>query len=73
MRPIHADAGSVSAAQGSVGHYVAYLNATPEQGNEQLSTWPKFRLERLREENGEPLRRSRARLTWHSAAVRGRA
>jgi len=54
MRPIHADPGSVSAAQGSIGHYVAYLNATPQQGNEQLSTWPTFRLERLREENDEP-------------------
>jgi hypothetical protein len=54
MHPIGADAGSVSAAQGSSGHYVAYLNATPQQGNEQLSTWPTFRLERLREENGEP-------------------
>jgi hypothetical protein len=54
MRPIHADAGSVSAAQGPSGHYVAYLNATPQQGDEQLSTWPTFRLERLREENHEP-------------------
>ena len=54
MHPIGADAGSVSAAQGSSGHYVAYLNATPRQGNEQLSTWPTFRLERLREENDEP-------------------
>ncbi len=54
MRPIHSDVGSVSAAQGSSGHYVAYLNATPQQGNEQLSTWATFRLERLREENGEP-------------------
>jgi hypothetical protein len=54
MRPIHADAGSVSAAQGSSGHYVAYLNATPQQGNEELSTWATFRLERLREENDEP-------------------
>jgi hypothetical protein len=55
MRPIHADAGSVSAAQGTSGHYVAYLNATPQQGPEQLSTWATFRLERLREENGEPV------------------
>ena len=54
MHPINADAGSVSAAQGSNGHYVAYLNVTPQQGNEKLGTWPAFRLDRLREENAEP-------------------
>jgi hypothetical protein len=54
MHPIHADVGSVSVAQGPSGHYLAYLNATPQQGNEELRTWPTFRLEGLREENNEP-------------------
>jgi hypothetical protein len=55
MSRIHSDPGSISAAQGRSGNYLAYLNATPQQGNEQLSTWPAFRVSKLREENGEPV------------------
>ena len=55
MHVIRSDSGSVSAAQGRSGNYLAYLNATPQQGDEQLSTWPAFRVSRLRDENGEPV------------------
>jgi len=51
LHPVHGDAGSVSAAlRDRNGNYLAYLNSTPKQGDERLSTWPDFRLGILREE-----------------------
>lgn len=53
LHPVHSDAGSVSAGElDRNGNDLAYLNATPKQGDERLSTWPAFRLARLREEQG---------------------
>jgi iron(III) transport system ATP-binding protein len=41
----HSDTGAVTAeALDLAGHPTAYLNATPRQANEQVSTWPTFRL-----------------------------
>jgi hypothetical protein len=52
LQPVHADVSSVSAAlRDRQGNYLAYLNSSPRQGGEQLSTWPDFRLETLRQKN----------------------
>lgn len=51
FRSVSSDAGTVSEALfDQRGNYVAYLNATPRQGNERLDTWPSFRLEHQRDE-----------------------
>jgi len=48
LNPIHSDKQSVSAARvDRNGGDLAYLNATPQQGDEQLATWPAFRIETL--------------------------
>jgi hypothetical protein len=41
------DPGSFSVALVNRGSYVAYLNATPQQGDEQLSGWARFRVGHL--------------------------
>jgi hypothetical protein len=51
MRPIAGDASSISAAaKDRSGTILAYLNAGPGSGNEQLSTWASFRIDHLRAE-----------------------
>jgi hypothetical protein len=51
LKPIESDPGSVSAAAiDRGGTYLAYLNAGPPSGPEQLSTWPSFRIAHLRGE-----------------------
>ena len=48
LHEITGDDGTVSAARlGPHGTYLAYLNATPLQGDEQLNGWPEIRLEHL--------------------------
>jgi hypothetical protein len=48
LHVIRHDALSLSVAKRDPdGNYLAYLNATPEEG-EQLATWPSFRVKRLR-------------------------
>jgi hypothetical protein len=52
LHRVRSDPGSVSAAQvASNGKYLAYLNATPQEGNETVSGWPHFRVNHLREES----------------------
>src|SRR5579862_2431703 len=49
---IRSDPGSVSVERkDSKGDILAYLNATPQQGAEKLSTWPSFRVEHHLDEN----------------------
>ena len=49
---IPGDPGSVSAAViSSAGHYLAYLNVTPRQGDEGLKNWPQFRLNHLSQDD----------------------
>jgi hypothetical protein len=44
--PIEADPGTVAAATVTpTGDFVAYLNATPKQGDESLANWSKFRID----------------------------
>ncbi|MGH9307561.1 MAG: hypothetical protein ACRD0I_11860 [Acidimicrobiales bacterium] len=51
FHPIRSDPGTVSVAVlDKAGHYLAYLNATPRQGSEQLATWPTFRIDHQRDE-----------------------
>jgi hypothetical protein len=51
MRRIPGDSYSVSAAlKDRSGTYLVYLNAGPKTGNEQMSNWPSFRVDHLREE-----------------------
>ncbi|WP_307967587.1 hypothetical protein [Sinomonas sp. ASV322] len=60
--PAESDPGSVTAETRSPGgELVAYFNATPEQGDEALATWPDFRLDHLQDENGEPAARGASR------------
>ncbi|HXB15237.1 MAG TPA: hypothetical protein VNV44_05790 [Solirubrobacteraceae bacterium] len=48
---IAGDRGTVSfALRDRAGHYLGYLNVTPHQGGEQLSSWARFRLGRNRGE-----------------------
>jgi hypothetical protein len=48
LKVIRHDVLSLSVAQlDRKGNYLAYLNATPQQG-ERLGTWPEFRVARLR-------------------------
>ncbi len=50
-RLAHGDPGSATAVRrGSAGRFVGYLNLTPRQGDEQLSTWPSFRIAHNRAE-----------------------
>lgn len=49
---IAGDPGSVSAAVISgAGHYLAYLNVTPKQGDEGLKNWPQIRLRHLSQDD----------------------
>lgn len=49
---LKSDSASVSVAQKDAsGRIAEYLNATPKQGNEQVSTWPTFRLQHARGED----------------------
>jgi hypothetical protein len=49
LRRIGGDADAVSVARlGTAGRYLLYLNATPRQGDENLSHWADFRLRLLR-------------------------
>jgi len=51
LHSVHADHGAVSAALlDAHGNYLQYLNATPEQGGEDLSDWCSFRIAHLRDE-----------------------
>lgn len=50
-QPIHADPGAAAVAMLSPsGSIVTYLNATPQQGDETLVNWPRFRIEHQRED-----------------------
>ncbi len=50
-KDVPGDRGTVSVAlRDAAGDYLGYLNVTPRQGDERLSTWPAFRLGRNREE-----------------------
>ena len=52
LHRIPGDAASVSAAKLGPGNlYLVYLNATPKQGDEQLDTFPSYRIEHLRDES----------------------
>lgn len=49
---IEADPGAVAAATVTpVGDFVAYLNATPKQGDESLGNWSRFRIDHLTDES----------------------
>lgn len=49
---VEGDAGTVSAARNGLdGQLVLYLNATPRQGAESLTGWPRFRVEHLTDDN----------------------
>jgi hypothetical protein len=49
---VRADRGAVSVAEKDRnGRVVVYLNSTPKQGNERLSSWPEYRLQRVRGES----------------------
>ena len=51
MRSVAGDPYSVSAAlKDRNGTVLVYLNAGPKTGNEQMSNWPSFRIDHLREE-----------------------
>jgi len=50
------DPGSFSVALVSHGSYVAYLNATPQQGDEQLSGWARFRISHLLDDDASSVR-----------------
>ncbi len=51
------DPGTVSVAlRDAAGAYHGYLNVTPRQGDERLSSWPAFRLGRNRDEGDTQLR-----------------
>lgn len=57
MRPISGDSYSVSAAlKDRNGTELMYLNAGPKTGNEQMSNWPSFRIDHLREELNRSVR-----------------
>ena len=57
MHPVSGDRGTASAAQvGGSGNYLMYLNATPKQGAETLSSWPDFRLEHLTDDDASTAR-----------------
>ncbi|MCU1495002.1 MAG: hypothetical protein JWO62_2766 [Acidimicrobiaceae bacterium] len=52
LRPIKGDKTAVSAALiGHHGDFLAYLNATPQEGNEHLAGWAGSRIEHLREDD----------------------
>lgn len=58
FRSIHGDPGTVTEALVDPnGHYLAYLNATPRQGNERLDNWPEFRLDHQREDDAISVRK----------------
>ncbi len=55
--PLPGDPGTVTAAlRDAAGNYHGYLNVTPRQGDEHLSTWAAFRLGRNREEGDTDVR-----------------
>lgn len=57
FQPVHGDPGSVSAAVvAPPGPYVAYLNATPRQGAEQLPGFGAFRVRFLSDDHDESVR-----------------
>jgi hypothetical protein len=56
LRRVESDATSVSAAHVVNGQYLAYLNATPRQGDETLADWPRFRVAHLRAESASSVR-----------------
>jgi hypothetical protein len=56
LRRVESDATSVSAAHVVNGQYLAYLNATPQQGAETLAGWPRFRVSHLRDESAASVR-----------------
>jgi hypothetical protein len=48
----HSDSGSISVSEKDPnGRILLYLNATPKQSNERLTTWPTFRLRHNRDES----------------------
>jgi hypothetical protein len=57
-KQISGDRGTISfALRDGRGRYLAYLNVTPRQGDEQLAGWPSFRVTRNREEGDREVRR----------------
>jgi hypothetical protein len=57
MHPLKSDPAGVSAARvSSNGTYLAYLNATAQQGDETIADWPRFRVNHLREESAASVR-----------------
>jgi hypothetical protein len=55
LQRIHSDPGSITAVQRNPGGlFSIYLNATEREGNEELATWPTFRVRLLSEEAGRP-------------------
>jgi hypothetical protein len=50
------DPGSISVALVNHGSYVAYLNATPQEGNERLSGWASFRVGHLLDDDASSVR-----------------
>ena len=56
-RPIPGDRGTVTVAlRDAAGNYHGYLNVTPRQGDERLSSWAAFRLGRNRDEGDTGVR-----------------
>jgi hypothetical protein len=71
-RLIHGDAGTATAAlRTESGRFLGYLNLTPRQGDEQLATWPAFRLEHNAEEGQRDLNRIAAATGLRFATGRG--
>jgi hypothetical protein len=57
LRLVKGDANAVTAAElDSHGNYLAYANATPQEGSESLANWASFRIGHLREESAVSVR-----------------
>jgi hypothetical protein len=55
LRRIRSDPGSITVVQrNATGFFPIYLNATQREGNEELATWPAFRVRLLSQEAGRP-------------------
>ena len=53
FRPVHGDPLSVSVAVGRGPRYIAYLNVTPQQGNERLQDFAAFRVNLLGDDDAK--------------------
>lgn len=57
-QPLHGDVGTATAAlRASDGRFLGYLNLTPRQGGESLSSWASFRTEHNAQEGNRGVRR----------------